>query len=72
MNFESYATPQSVAQRLGLSRVRITQLMQENRLRFITTPLGRLITNESVNEFEASRQLAGRSHNGIKPRIEYR
>lgn len=64
MDFLGYVTPAEAARMLGVSKVRITQLCQEQRLTYLLSPLGKLIDKRSIDAYAQVRQ---RSHF-----IEYR
>jgi excisionase family DNA binding protein len=53
-------TTSEAARRLGLSAMRVRQLMEAGRLTYVQTPYGRLIHADSVAEELARRQQQDR------------
>jgi excisionase family DNA binding protein len=57
----TYLTTGEVAEVLDVTQTRVRQLVAEDRLTYITTPLGRLFSPESVEAYRTSmRQSPGR------------
>lgn len=72
IDYDKYFTAKQAARFLGLSSTRIRQLCYENRLRFINTPLGRLIAIASLKEYASIRQPAGRPRGYMPHNVEVR
>jgi excisionase family DNA binding protein len=50
-----WMTPTQAARMLGVSPIRVRQLMKDGKLEYTVTPLGRLVDTESVEARRASR-----------------
>jgi Helix-turn-helix domain len=61
-------TPSDAARELGLSVVRIRQLMSAGQLAYVRTPLGRLVDRNDLQRLQAERQAkrAGSERHGAR------
>ena len=55
---DEWMTPSQAANRLGLSGIRVRQLLSEGRIKHIRTPLGRLVSPSDVERLRAERAAA--------------
>jgi len=61
MRFANYVGPTEAARILGISRERVNQLCKDGKLKYVRTPLGRLIERRCIEErAEAMRRLRER------------
>jgi excisionase family DNA binding protein len=61
MEASTYLAPSEAARSLGVSAVYVRKLMEQGKLRFVWTSLGRLVEPQSIEEVRSARAVSSRT-----------